>query len=117
MPGAACASTSGSAGGDVVNRRRQADYLIQLKAQKPLYTWEADDGQGRRLSGVTDRRREADEALFLAMCRMPGTAKGKIRPARLDPLSTAPSYVYGRPLVRVRRDELTGGLVYGEGEE
>jgi hypothetical protein len=81
-----------------------------------LFAWDADDGDGRGACGVTDLRDLADLRLLDAMHAMPNGAAGKIRTARLNILTGDRQYVYGRTLLTVRRDTLTGALIYGRGQ-
>jgi hypothetical protein len=87
--------------------------LTELRAvEAHLFAWDADDGNGRGACGVTDLRELADRHLLDTLHTMPDSAKGKIRTARLDMLTGGPRYVYGRTLLKVRRDKLTGALIY-----
>jgi hypothetical protein len=81
-----------------------------------LFAWDADGGNGRGACGVTDLRDIADMHLLDAMHTMPSGAHGQIRTARLNLLAGDRQYVYGRTLLKVRRNTLTGALIYSGGD-
>ncbi|MCG5217629.1 hypothetical protein [Streptosporangium sp. KLBMP 9127] len=76
-----------------------------------MYVWEAVDGQGRKQSGVTGFRHRATLDLFQAMRDMPDPgAKGTLRAAMLNTFARQPVYVYTPVLMRLCRDDVTGGI-------
>jgi hypothetical protein len=77
-----------------------------------LYAWDADGGNGRGACGITDVRDIADMRLLEAIHALPDGAKGQIRTARLNMVAGSLYYTYGRTLLKVRRDKLTGALIY-----
>ncbi|MCG5216216.1 hypothetical protein [Streptosporangium sp. KLBMP 9127] len=79
--------------------------------------WDADNGHGRRRSGVTGFRHRAVLDLFQTMCGMPDRgAAGTLRAAMLDCVSRAPLYIYSPVLMRMGRDERTGGILVEGGD-
>lgn len=66
------------------------------------------------MCGITNRREVAAEEPRCVLDIMPGQgAKGTVRPVRLDTNDEdGPAYVYGRPVLSVRRDASTGALVF-----
>lgn len=84
----------------------------QRTADRSVFAWEADDGRGRRVCGITDDPTRAVQGLRDAVQAMPG-ASGTVRPARLDTNAPAgPAYIYGPPMLSARRETPTGTLVF-----
>lgn len=94
---------------DAVTRRRQTPFHF-LERPDELFSWAVDDDR-RGSCGATRDLGRATGQVFTAMATFSEMAAGSIRVARLDHKSRVPSYVYGRVLVRVWRDEDTGVIV------
>jgi hypothetical protein len=81
-----------------------------------LWTWAADDLNGRGVRGVTDVPGRAQQELLAALRTMPNRGHGTIRQAELDICAYPyPAYRYGPILVRAHRDENTGEIVLQPG--
>lgn len=83
------------------------------RADPEIFLWDAQDGHGHTMLGVTDAQYLARRHLLEAVNSMP-QATGKIQAARLDLLGMSPHYAYGKVLLRAQRDD-TGRLVLDDG--
>jgi hypothetical protein len=91
------------------NRTRQQPNPRHLER---FFSWDACDGNGRGVGGVTGERRQAAELLMGALAGLSFGAVGSVRLVRLDQFAWPPSYVHCLELLKVRRDE-DGRIVVG----
>jgi hypothetical protein len=92
----------------------QAGCLRFGRYEQVLYTWGAEDGNGRGVCGVSRSGTEASRRLNEAIDGLAPGALGSIRRTRLDQYACQPSYVHGVVLMRVRRDKDTAELIISE---
>ncbi|MEV7966975.1 hypothetical protein AB0O34_13460 [Sphaerisporangium sp. NPDC088356] len=91
--------------------RRDDDHQPQ-----ELWTWSADDLNGRTVRGVTNIPGRARRALLAALNTMPNKGEGTIRQAWLDVFAYPyPCYRYGPVLMHAYRDKTTGVIVLQDG--
>ncbi|SDH00275.1 hypothetical protein SAMN05421869_101222 [Nonomuraea jiangxiensis] len=80
-----------------------------------LYWWIAAESDDRGAGGVTLSGNLAAARLVNALTQLSPGADGSVVRVALDRSARAPSYRHGTVLLRVRRDEVTGTILYQRG--
>ncbi|MEV5407969.1 hypothetical protein AB0K60_03880 [Thermopolyspora sp. NPDC052614] len=83
--------------------------LPQRTYCRPLFAYDADDGDGHGVAGVTDMFDVAERQLCAALSAMPEGTPGIIRLVILDNRLTGPEYRYLGVVARLWRDGAGGG--------
>ncbi len=98
------------------------DGLPQRTYRRPLFAYDADDGDGHGVAGVTDMFDVAERQLRAALSAMPEGTAGTIRLVILDNRLPGPEYRYLGVVAQLWRDGVSGGVaaeddrVAGKGE-
>lgn len=77
-----------------------------------FYAWGITNGSRRGACGVTREYQRATARLLEALLASAPGARGTIWCVRLDLAARHPSYQYGPALMHVRRDNVSGELVF-----
>ncbi|MEO3868454.1 hypothetical protein ABGB18_06455 [Nonomuraea sp. B12E4] len=80
-----------------------------------LYWWKACESDDRGAGGVTFSGNLAAVRLVNALVQLSPGADGSVVRVAPDRTARAPSYLHGMVLLRVRRDETTGAILYRRG--